>query len=313
MKKWSEYTEEQREKYRAKSREYKEKHRKRLNLISKEYMKTYHVTDEQKERKRLYSIEYRKKQRILNPPIVKIKKEILKNPKIQYSDLFISKAVLKHGTKYDYSLCNPINSKAKVEIICKTHGIFLQTANDHLRGYGCKKCAGHLINNLEEFVDKANEIHKNKYSYEKSVYLTSSKKLLITCPIHGDFLQSPLNHLHKKGCKNCSLESIWSYTKWEEKGKKSLFFDSFKLYYIKAYNEKELFYKVGKTFKKVKERLENFPYNYELLKEVIGSAKEISLLERKILNENFKNKYIPMKKFKGSNECFNQEVTKIWD
>jgi Zn finger protein HypA/HybF involved in hydrogenase expression len=48
--------------------------------------------------------------------------------------------VKKHGNKYDYSSVVYENAKKKVEIICRKHGSFFQTPNDHLTGYGCPKC-----------------------------------------------------------------------------------------------------------------------------------------------------------------------------
>lgn len=40
------------------------------------------------------------------------------------NDEFIVKAISIHGEKYDYSLSEYQNSKEKVKIICKNHGIF---------------------------------------------------------------------------------------------------------------------------------------------------------------------------------------------
>ena len=39
---------------------------------------------------------------------------------------FINKALVKHGSKYDYSLVEYINAHTPVKIICKTHGVFYQ-------------------------------------------------------------------------------------------------------------------------------------------------------------------------------------------
>lgn len=58
------------------------------------------------------------------------------------TEIFISKAINKHGTKYDYSLVDYIHSKSKVKIICKKHGVFEQRPNDHLNGSGCSFCGG---------------------------------------------------------------------------------------------------------------------------------------------------------------------------
>jgi len=47
---------------------------------------------------------------------------------------------LVHGEKYDYSKVCYINNRDKVEIICKKHGSFYQTAKSHKNGRGCSDC-----------------------------------------------------------------------------------------------------------------------------------------------------------------------------
>ena len=60
---------------------------------------------------------------------------------------------------------------------------------------------------LEQFIERSNKVHNNKYQYVKSIYTVMDKKIIITCPIHGDFEQTPHNHLNKNGCKVCWQES----------------------------------------------------------------------------------------------------------
>lgn len=72
-------------------------------------------------------------------PLCKNKK-ISKN-KTSSTENFIKKAKNIHGDEYDYSLVKYINNKTKVKIICKEHGVFEQTPNNHLRGCGCPSCA----------------------------------------------------------------------------------------------------------------------------------------------------------------------------
>lgn len=57
--------------------------------------------------------------------------------------------------------------------------------------------------NTVDFVKKANKVHSNKYSYDKTQYVHSQIKIIIVCPIHGDFEQLPANHLHGRGCQKC--------------------------------------------------------------------------------------------------------------
>ena len=61
---------------------------------------------------------------------------------------------------------------------------------------------------VEEFIRRSSEIHNNYYSYEKTVYKNYRSKLIITCPVHGDFIQNAKGHLHgKHGCYKCGLIS----------------------------------------------------------------------------------------------------------
>jgi hypothetical protein len=57
------------------------------------------------------------------------------------TDEFIKKAIAKHGNKYLYHNVIYKNSKTKVDIICKTHGLYPQSPDMHLGGTGCPRCA----------------------------------------------------------------------------------------------------------------------------------------------------------------------------
>ena len=47
-----------------------------------------------------------------------------------------------YGDLYDYSLFTKYsNNRTKIPVICKKHGIFYVTPNNHLRGRGCPHCA----------------------------------------------------------------------------------------------------------------------------------------------------------------------------
>lgn len=63
----------------------------------------------------------------------------------------------------------------------------------------------------EEFIKRAINIHGNKYDYRKVVYNNANEKVIIICPIHGEFLQKPSNHINQKqGCPKCSHQSYKS-------------------------------------------------------------------------------------------------------
>jgi hypothetical protein len=114
---------------------------------------------------------------------------------------FIEKSKLIHGDKYDYSKVDYKYSNKDVIIICKIHGDFLQIPNTHLNNHGCSKCAGIAKSNTTEFIENAKLIHGDKYEYFKVDYKNNITKVIITCKVHGDFLQTPKSHLKGHGCQ----------------------------------------------------------------------------------------------------------------
>ena len=117
---------------------------------------------------------------------------------------FIEKARQVHGDKYDYSKVEYKNNKTKICIVCPIHGEFWQRPNDHLNGRGCDKCGGTATMTLQDFIEKSNIIHKNKYDYSKVEYTNYETKVYIVCPKHGEFWQNPHSHLNGCGCPKCN-------------------------------------------------------------------------------------------------------------
>ena len=66
------------------------------------------------------------------------------------------------------------------------------------------------------FIEKANKIHNGKYNYDKVKYINAKEKIIINCLKHGDFLQTPNNHLNGKNCALCSSEKPSSRKKTTE-------------------------------------------------------------------------------------------------
>jgi hypothetical protein len=121
---------------------------------------------------------------------------------------YIKEAKKLHGDKYDYSKVEYVHSQTKIIIICKEHGEFKQTPSSHLQGRGCPKCALIIRANIktsttEEFIEKAKEIHNNKYDYQKVHYIDNKTNVTIICKEHGEFQQIPHNHLNGSGCIEC--------------------------------------------------------------------------------------------------------------
>lgn len=113
-----------------------------------------------------------------------------------------------HGDSYDYSNFVFTKMHNKSIIICHLHGEFQQTPSKHLIGHGCPICgistrAKHKTLTTEEFKAKSSIVHDNKYDYSKTIYKGTYKRIVITCPKHGDFLQRANDHLNGHGCPIC--------------------------------------------------------------------------------------------------------------
>lgn len=124
-------------------------------------------------------------------------------------DEFENKMSIIHGDKYDYSLVDYINNKTKVKVICREHGVFEAIPYNLLNGHGCPKCYGNKKKTTEEFILEANKVHNNFYDYNKTNYTNCYNKIIVTCPIHGEFKVRAQDHLHRKeGCPICKRSSL---------------------------------------------------------------------------------------------------------
>jgi G:T-mismatch repair DNA endonuclease (very short patch repair protein) len=118
---------------------------------------------------------------------------------------FIQRSEQVHGNKYDYSKIEYINTRIKVKIICKVHGIFNQLPSHHLQGRGCPVCIYDKKRlTSQQFISRSNMIHDNKYDYSLVDYINIYSKIVIICKKHGKFKQIPGHHLQGHSCQACS-------------------------------------------------------------------------------------------------------------
>ena len=120
-------------------------------------------------------------------------------------DEFITCAKSIHGDKYDYSQTKFVNKQTLIKVCDNTHGTFEILPFKHLLydGYSKRYLNKYSSEYKKHFIEVCKLVHNNKYDYSKTVYINSETKLLITCPIHGDFYQLPSSHIYGKGCSKC--------------------------------------------------------------------------------------------------------------
>jgi len=221
---------------------------------------------------------------------------------------FIESSKEIFGNIYLYDKVIYTGIKNKVIIACLKHGDFEQIPNNHLNGHGCPYCGENKKKySTKEYIQKCSEKHNGFYSYEKCIYYGSVEKVIVTCPIHGDFEITASAHLFSSGCLLCSKEKngILKY-----KGKITY------LYYV--YFPQHNLYKIGLTRKSVENRFAREikdGLEIEILKvQEYKDGAQAFILEQAIL-QKYKYKIVKKKLDKilitGNTEIFTENVLNL--
>lgn len=208
---------------------------------------------------------------------------------------FIRRAKEIHGEKYNYNKISYKNLQIKINIYCEEHNkYFKQTPCSHLNGSGCPECGlNSRIENRrftkDKFIEKAKEVHGNKYNYDSVDYKDSITFIKIYCKKHKKyFYQAPAQHLQGNGCPICA----------ESKGEKriSLLLDSLNIKY-----EREKRFDDCKNKRTLPFDFYLFNYNlcieydgrqhFELVSFGSNYEKAYRNFERLKYNDNIKNEY----------------------
>lgn len=226
------------------------------------------------------------------------------------TEYFVERSNELHNWFHTYEKTEYKNNIEKVIITCPVHGDFLQKPNTHLLGSGCRECRKLKLRTLyqktkEEFEKDAKSAHGEKYDYSKVEYTQNKTKVCIVCPDHGEFWQTPNNHLFAEyGCPLCAGKESGGW------GKSNGFYKTNKpsnLYLIEMTGGDEKFLKVGLS-KNVRTRHQCIEkesgYTIKVLKIDEGPARELYDVEYRILSEMGFQKYKPQNYFAGISECF---------
>ena len=187
-----------------------------------------------------------------------------------------------HNDKYDYSEFVYSTNKTKSTIICPIHGKFELDSSKHLDGRGCQKC-GHsrtgqkLVHQQSKIINEFIKKHNNKYDYSLVIYNGANKKLIVICPIHGEFEIRAQHHKNGSGCKSCAKYGF-------NPSKPGIFY---------VLEIKPGIYKIGITNRTVQERYS--PNDFKKVKVIFEknfkSGKDLLNYENKVKNELQKYKY----------------------
>ena len=212
-----------------------------------------------------------------------------------------------------------INNRIPITLTCKDGFSYSMLSANLL-----KKAIPETISVIEEdktpyFIHHAKQIHGNFDDFSKVVYKSNKTKIEIICHRHGSYFISPSSYLMGCRCAKCKSEILskynrenpsgWDDSNWIESGIKSKLFSSFSIYIVRLYNDNEEFFKIGKTYRPIENRMKEIFYDYEILKLLeSGKTKEAGVctckLERTLQNHHKQFKYKPKIKFGGQYECF---------
>lgn len=105
-----------------------------------------------------------------------------------------------------------INNKTPINCSCIICGHQWKARPDNLMHWGCPKCRLKKIGDknrksqiqaIQDFIT----VHGDKYDYSKVKYIKDNEKVCIICPKHGEFWQTPSNHIQGHGCPKCNNSS----------------------------------------------------------------------------------------------------------
>ena len=142
-----------------------------------------------------------------NPRLGTQSKSAYSMPRKKTQEEILSEFHKVHGDRYDYSNVKYVTTSKKVKVICRKHGEFLVTPDDHKGGVGCRKCYFESQKiTKEEFISRSREHFGDRYDYSLFNELPPfGDKVLIRCIEHDTtFSQESRNHMRgHTGCKVC--------------------------------------------------------------------------------------------------------------
>lgn len=113
--------------------------------------------------------------------------------------------------------------------------------------------------NQEECLRRFKEKHGDKYDYNQVKYESTSAKVIIICPKHGQFTQQPIEHWKGRGCRKCGNEAKLKWTETEHE------------FIVQNYSKLGCYAcaeQLGKTYESVRARASDFKIRSHLYQRI---------------------------------------------
>lgn len=199
--------------------------------------------------------------------------------------------------EYSVTFMEGTKNKDTLHIYCKKHDHYTARTIEHLkvRKTFCSICTKEKStvktkNKAEkDFFTAASKIHKNKYDYSLSLYISATDKIKIKCTeCNHIFEQIPHNHKRGAGCPECAADTQgWGKTRFKDKPT---------VFYVIQIGS---VFKIGITTKSVEKRYKSEVNSYSIFFQTTFFDGSIAwMLEKKILAANRQYKYTGTKVLK---------------
>jgi hypothetical protein len=116
-----------------------------------------------------------------------------------------------HPENIIFDTSDYITLSSIIKVYCSKHDRKWESTGSNLlsAGRGCQICGyestgDKLRKSIDTFINEANIIHNNKYTYDNFIYVNNGTPSEVTCKSHGNFLIPPSVHLKGYGCPLCS-------------------------------------------------------------------------------------------------------------
>lgn len=111
----------------------------------------------------------------------------------------------KYNNLYEYNNCDYMGLYTHMEFTCTKHNTkFTQTPKYFLNNPNCTICRSE--HRIKTFIERANDIHNNKYDYTKTKYFGAHDPIQIYCKkCDANFNIKAHHHLRGQGCNICAL------------------------------------------------------------------------------------------------------------
>lgn len=134
---------------------------------------------------------------------------------IDNSKYYLEKLEEIHGERFTFLDTENLHWGKIIKTECRKHnyvfnykvGYFLKKRfGSYVKFVGCEKCDKEKRRLTKAiFLMRAEKIYNDYYKLDKVNFNLGTDNIIITCPLHGDFISTPTRFLAGRGCKKCAI------------------------------------------------------------------------------------------------------------